>query len=100
MFRNSDKIDDLLELEEKYLHLKDDYLTFTFIDTVEKISQRDDGYSAYKKDDLEDIQILLERFDYIIEKSIFENYTININGKDEDEVFKIVLEKIKEKFDL
>ena len=98
MFRNSDKIDDLLEMEKKYEHLKNDFLTLIFIDEVENISERDDGVSAYKGDDLESIKKLIDRFKEISEKSIFENYIININGKDEDEVFEIVLEKIFQKF--
>ncbi len=100
MFRNSNIIDDLLNLENKYKDIKDDYLTFIFIDKVKNISERDDGQSAYKKEEVEKIGELIKRFKYISKKSIFENYIININGKNEDEVFEIVREKIKEKFDL
>ena len=98
MFRNSDKIDDLLELEKKYINLSDDYLTLIFVDNPENISKRDDGESAYKAEDLKSISELIDRFRFISEKSIFENYIIDINGKDEDEVFEMVLKKIKNKF--
>ena len=98
MFRNSDKIEDLLAMEKEYSELKDDYLTIIFIDEIENISSRDDGYSAYKKEDLGSIKKLIERFKYIAEKSIYKNYIININGKDENEVFDIIKNLIQEKF--
>lgn len=98
IFRDSDKIDDILEMEKEFKELIDDIVIFTFIDKVENIMDRDDGDSAYGKDDLEGIKKLIDRFKYISEKSIFENYIVDIDGKNEDEVFEIILEKIKNKF--
>lgn len=100
IFRDSDRIDDILEMENKFKELIVNTLIFTFIDKPENISLRDDGLSMYEKEDVDKIQKLIDRFKYISEKSIFDNYIINIDGKNEDEVFEIVLEKIKNKFNL
>jgi hypothetical protein len=98
MFRDSDKIDDILKMEKNYGEIIEESLIFTFIDKVENIAKRDDGHSQYNKDDLDAIKKLIKRFKFISKKSIFENYIIDIEGKDEDEVFEIIKKKIENKF--
>jgi len=98
MFRDSDKIDDILEMEKKYSEIISDTIIFNFIDNANNIAQRDDGLSQYQAEEVDKIQKLIDRFKFISEKSIFENYLIDINAKDENEVFKIIKEKIQTKF--
>jgi len=81
-FRDGHDIEDILALEKTYEHLKDNLCIITFIDEVENIISRDDGASAYDKENTDDVLRIVENFKEISKRSLFPNIIINIHGKD------------------
>jgi len=97
-FREGHPIDEIVDLEKGYEEIKDNLLIITFIDEVKNISDRDDGLSLFDKEDHDNITTLINRFKEISEKSIFENYIINIHEKDIETVHSEVITLIENKF--
>jgi thymidylate kinase len=93
-FRGGHKIEDILNLEKEFSDLKENIFIITFIDRVDNIAQRDDGLSAFQPKDKENIEKIINNFKEISQKSIFKNIIIDIEGKDEDEVFEEILKKM------
>lgn len=98
IFRGGHELKTILDYEQKYTDLKSSYFTIIFIDTAEHISQRDDNDSVYNRDDLDNIQKVIDRFKEIAEHSIFDNIVIDINGKDIPTVQKEVIAALENKF--
>lgn len=98
VLRGGHDIETILNMEQDFIDMKDDFLTIIFIDDVHQIQNRDDGLSYYNAENQDHIRLIIERFKEIAQKSLFNNIIINIQGKDIDTVEKEVQSKIREQF--
>jgi thymidylate kinase len=98
ILRKKHGIETIRNIEERYCDIRQDTHIIIFIDEVENIQERDDGMSNYNAEDLQEIQLVVERFKSFSEHSTFPTTVININGKDPDAVEQDVQTVIRTHF--
>ena len=98
ILRKKHGIETILDIEERYRAIQQDTHIIIFIDEIENIQERDDGMSNYNAEDLQEIQLVVERFKTFSEHSTFPTTVININGKDADIVEQEVQTVIRTHF--
>lgn len=98
MFREAHTLETILAIEQQYQEVQDIIIGIIFVDDVENISGRDDGQSAYNKEDLIQIQHIIERFEEHAAVSHFETKIINIKEKDIETVHQEVIRLLQNKF--
>lgn len=98
IFRGGHEMQTIISMEKEFIHLKESFLIIVFVDEVENIRDRDDGKSNYNAEDLNEAQMLCDRFEDIAEESLFDNHVINIHNKNIEVVKQEVQSLILEKF--
>lgn len=100
ILRKKHDIETILDIEKRYCAIQQDTHIIIFIDEVENIQERDDGMSNYNAEDLQEIQLVVERFKTFSEHSTFPTTVININGNNADMVEQEVQTVIRKFFPL
>lgn len=94
IFRNGHSLEKVLELED-IIKMPEHFITVIFLDSAKNISSREDGLSNFDADNLEEIELLCERFLEIAKASKFKTIIINIDGKDADLVEEELHQKLE-----